>query len=181
MYSLEYSLEIISAPGAIESLPEVLYGFKMRKPFVIAGSGVTEGAAFDCLKAAMPHDMIATVFLEVPEVTDEESVISALALYRATHSDGLIVHGGRSALDLGKAVLLSASHDGPLYRYNAEGTNPKEINNTVPPFIVIPVTNDLKDALHEPASVVLRDGRSIALQSPHLSPKKVILDLSIVK
>ncbi|MEX2449966.1 MAG: iron-containing alcohol dehydrogenase [Rhodospirillales bacterium] len=176
---MEFGFDIIAAPGALKSLPGVLRGFAVRKPFVIAGPGIMGSAAFDAFKAVMPHDMIATVFVDAPTEPDEEAVISALALYRATRADGLIVYGARATLDFGKAVLLSVSQGGPLHKYAA--ADPEEIHSDQPPFIAIPMPHDIQEGVREPASIVLRGGRTVVLDSPHLTPKKVILDLTLLE
>jgi hypothetical protein len=181
MSRLEFGFDIIAAPGALKSLPGVLRGFSIRKPFVIAGPGIMGSAAFDAFKAVMPHDMIATVFVDAPAEPDEEAVISALALYRATRADGLIVYGGRATLDLGKAVLLSVSQGGPLHKYDTGAVDPEEIHPDQPPFIAIPMPGDIKEGVREPAAIVLRGGRTVVLDSPHLTPRKVILDLTLLE
>ncbi|MEQ8194881.1 MAG: iron-containing alcohol dehydrogenase [Rhodospirillales bacterium] len=180
MCNFDVGFEVISSPGALKYLPRTLRNLSIRKPFVIADSHIMGTPLFESFKNVVPRDLIATVFSDVPREPDEETVISALALYRATRSDGLIVYGGRSALDTGKALLLLASQDGPLYRYDHRDSNPKEIDADKPPFIAISLPDDHREGVREIALVKLRNGREIVLNSSNLHPTKLIMDLTLL-
>lgn len=60
----------------------------------------------------------SAIFADTPENPTEAAIDAALAAFRANGCDGIVAIGGGSAVDLGKALGVMATHPGHLIDYD---------------------------------------------------------------
>jgi 4-hydroxybutyrate dehydrogenase len=73
-------------------------------------------------------------------------------------------------------VALRVSHDGPLVAFAGGGGRLGLIRDVLPPIIAIPTTAGSGAEVVPGAAVVLENGQTLGLSSPHLLPKVTICD-----
>lgn len=161
--------------GAIAAVPEELERLSIRRPLVVTDSGIEASGLLDRLLASIGSPE-PRVFRDTPGNPTEEAAEAALALYRGEGCDGVIGFGGGSPIDLGKAVALLATHEGPLLRYAAIEGGVARITSAVAPLMAIPTTAGTGSEVGRAALITLRDGRKLGLISPHLIPKLALCD-----
>lgn len=163
--------------GALGLLDAELGLLNMRRPMIVTDKGVVAAGLLDKVKAALPGNMPVTVFDGTPANPTEAAARTAMALYKAEGCDGVIAVGGGSAMDLGKAVALWATHGGDsLTPYMMVEGGVARIRSDIAPVVAIPTTAGTGSEVGRGAVIVLDDGRKLALISPHLVPRLALCD-----
>jgi len=118
----------------------------------------------------------AVVYDETPPNPTEDAVLAATEVFREGDCDGVVALGGGSAIDLGKAVALLATHPAPLQQYAAVEGGAARITAKVAPLVAIPTTAGTGSEVGRGSVIVMGSGRKLGLLSPHLLPKVAICD-----
>ena len=161
--------------GSVSEISAQLEGLGVTKPFVVTDQGIAESGLLEKFKKHVPNLGNNRVFLETPANPNEASVKAASEAYRDSGADGIIGFGGGSPLDLAKAVSLSVSHEGPLWKYTTHHNGVKHIGKT-PPVIAIPTTAGTGSEVSRAAVIILDSGEKRIIFSPNLIPDIAILD-----
>ena len=161
--------------GSVSEVSAQLEGLGVTKPFVVTDQGIAESGLLEKFKKHVPNLGNNRVFLETPANPNEASVKAASEAYRDSGADGIIGFGGGSPLDLAKAVSLSVSHEGPLWKYTTHHNGIKHIGKT-PPVIAIPTTAGTGSEVSRAAVIILDSGEKRIIFSPNLIPDIAILD-----
>ena len=161
--------------GSVSEVSAQLEGLNVTKPFVVTDQGIAESGLLEKFKKHVPNLGNNRVFLETPANPNEASVKAASEAYRDSGADGIIGFGGGSPLDLAKAVSLSVSHEGPLWKYTTHHDGVKHIGKT-PPIIAIPTTAGTGSEVSRAAVIILDSGEKRIIFSPNLIPEIAILD-----
>ena len=161
--------------GSVSEVSAQLEGLNVTKPFVVTDQGIAESGLLEKFKKHVPNLGNNRVFLETPANPNEASVKAASEAYRDSGADGIIGFGGGSPLDLAKAVSLSVSHEGPLWKYTTHHNGVKHIGKT-PTVIAIPTTAGTGSEVSRAAVIILDSGEKRIIFSPNLIPDIAILD-----
>lgn len=176
--TFNFPTRIVFGCGAVRQLPGCLAETGIRKPMIITDSGLRAtpvvGTVTGVLtEAGIPHE----VFAEVHGNPIEDDVIRSAAQYRAAGCDGAIGLGGGSALDVSKAVVAMARHDGEITDLDAFNGGVARIAANLNPIIAIPTTSGTGSEVGRSAVVTVRKlGRKIFIFHPQLLPARAILD-----
>ncbi len=163
--------------GALALLDGELALLNMRRPMIVTDKGVVAAGLLDKIRGALPGNLPVTVFDQTPANPTEAAARAATALYREQGCDGVIAVGGGSAMDLGKAVALWATHGGEsLAPYMMVEGGVSRIRADIAPVVAIPTTAGTGSEVGRGAVIVLDDGRKLALISPHLIPRLALCD-----
>ncbi len=161
--------------GAIRLLPDELKLLGIERPLIVTDKGVVAAGLIDRVRDAMGRAP-AAVYDGTPANPTERAVAEALAMYRKSDADGIIAVGGGSSMDLGKAVGLIATHDGPLRRYAMIEGGASRITPKVAPVVAVPTTAGTGSEVGRGAVIVFDDHRKLGLISPHLIPRLALCD-----
>ncbi|MGH7126869.1 MAG: iron-containing alcohol dehydrogenase [Stellaceae bacterium] len=159
--------------GALELLPQELALLGVKHPLLVTDSGVRAAGLVERTLAALGSR--PSVFEETPSNPTEAAAEAALALYRRHECDGVVALGGGSAIDLGKAVGLLATHPGSLGNYGVRGGGSARIGETAP-VLAIPTTAGTGAEVGRAATLTLGNGKKIACVSLRLIPRTAICD-----
>jgi alcohol dehydrogenase class IV len=113
------------------------------------------------------------IFTDFPENPDEESIDRGLAELRRRDCRVLVGFGGGSAMDVARALAISATIDGPIQQY--EGIN--TLTKPILPLVSIPTTAGTGSEVS--ATTVItnnRDKRKYIVKSPYAFSKVAVLD-----
>src|SRR5690242_19484859 len=113
--TFSFPTRIVFGSGAVRRLPLALEENGVRKPLVVTDPGLRAAPAFDSVTSALrdAHTPFE-VFDGVHGNPIEDDVTRSAAIYRAAGCDGVIGLGGGSAIDVAKAVVVIARHEGRL-------------------------------------------------------------------
>jgi 4-hydroxybutyrate dehydrogenase len=175
MATINYLTTIEFDAGARKVLPAELKRLKIQRPLIVTDKGVRAAGLLDMITAGL-GDLAFVVFDDTPSNPTEDAVDQATELYQSAGADGIIALGGGSAIDLGKAVALLATHPRPLQQYAAVEGGSAKITSAVAPLIAIPTTAGTGSEVGRGSVIVMREGRKLGLLSPFLLPKLAICD-----
>lgn len=175
MATINYLTTIQFDFGAVKLLPAELERLGIRRPLLVTDKGVRAagllGRVIETLGASP-----AVVYDETPPNPTEDAVLAATKVFREGDCDGVVALGGGSAIDLGKAVALLATHPAPLQQYAAVEGGAARITAKVAPLVAIPTTAGTGSEVGRGSVIVMGSGRKLGLLSPHLLPKVAICD-----
>ena len=175
MATINYLTTIQFDFGAVKLLPAELERLGIRRPLLVTDKGVRAagllGRVIERLGASP-----AVVYDETPPNPTEDAVLAATEVFREGDCDGVVALGGGSAIDLGKAVALLATHPAPLQQYAAVEGGAARITAKVAPLVAIPTTAGTGSEVGRGSVIVMGSGRKLGLLSPHLLPKVAICD-----
>ncbi len=160
--------------GALAQLPRVLKGLGVQRPFVITDPGLKANGLLDRALAALGAAP-AGIYADTPANPTEAAARAAEIAYKEVDADGIVAIGGGSSMDLGKAIALMATHEGPYERFGASQRGMKWIGK-IPPVVAIPTTSGTGSEVSVGFVLVLDSGRKETFISPHLIPAAAICD-----
>ena len=176
--TFSFPTRILFGCGAVRQLPRSLEETGVRKPLVVTDPGVRATPVFEAVvsvlnQAGLPHE----VFAGVHGNPIEEDVLDSAARYRSAGCDGAIGLGGGSALDVSKAVVVMARHEGALTELEWQAGGTDRMKGPYDPIIAIPTTAGTGSEVGRSSVITSHKlGRKIIIFSPWLMPKRAILD-----
>ncbi len=176
MATINYLTTIQFDFGALNLLQSELHRLGIRRPLVVTDKGVRVAGLLARVIEAMDEANGAVVYDDTPANPTEDAVVAATRIYVEAGCDGIVAVGGGSAIDLGKATALLATHPAPLQQYAAVEGGGARITDRVAPLVAIPTTAGTGSEVGRASVIVMRSGRKLGLLSPHLLPKVAICD-----
>jgi 4-hydroxybutyrate dehydrogenase len=174
MAIIQYLTLIQFEAGAIRLVGQECARLNIARPMVVTDQGIRAAGLLDRLTAHLKDGV--PVYDGTQSNPTEASVIEATQLYKQHSCDGVIGLGGGSSIDLGKAVALAATHDGPLKSYAVIEGGVARITAAMAPVIAIPTTAGTGSEVGRGAVIIMEDGRKLTMISPHMIPKVAICD-----
>ncbi len=160
--------------GALKQLGPSLKMLGVTRPFVVTDQGIKAAGLLDKAIAAIGADP-AGVYADTPSNPTETAARDAAAQYKESGADGIVALGGGSSMDMGKAVGLMATHEGPWEKYGGTQRGSKLIGK-IPPLIAIPTTAGTGSEVSVGFVLILDNGRKETFVSPKLIPSVAICD-----
>ena len=175
MATINYLTTIEFDFGAVAKAAEIATNAGMRKPLLVTDPGLAGGPLLARVREVLAA-LKPVVYDATPQNPTEEAVEAAAALYRANGCDGVVALGGGSPIDLGKAVALLATHEGPLEQYAVIRGGLAKITSRMAPVIAIPTTAGTGSEVGRACLITLRDGRKLGFISPFMIPRVALCD-----
>lgn len=176
MATITYLTTIHVDHGALARLGALCGELAIARPLVVSDPGVVAAGLLARLTEELGALEPAAIFTDTPANPTERAARACAELYRECRADGVIALGGGSAIDLAKAAALLARQGGALADYAAIAGGATRIRPDQPPLIAVPTTAGTGSEVGRGAVMILDDGRKLALVSPHLIPKRALID-----
>ena len=175
MATINYLTTIEFDFGAVARAAEIASNAGIRKPLLVTDPGIASGPLLARVREVLAP-LQPVVFGATPQNPTEEAVEAAVALYKQSGCDGVVALGGGSPIDLGKAVALLATHDGPLEQYAVIRGGLPKITSRMAPVIAIPTTAGTGSEVGRACLITLRDGSKLGFISPFMIPRVALCD-----
>jgi len=176
--SFNFPTRILFGCGAIKRLPQCLQENGIQKVLVVTDPGVAATPVLGAVTAVLEAAGIpSAVYDRVHGNPVEEDVLESAALYRNTGCSGVIGLGGGSALDVAKAVVVAARHEGELTELEWQAGGTERMVGPYDAIIAIPTTSGTGSEVGRSSVITSHKlNRKIIIFSPWLMPKRAILD-----
>jgi alcohol dehydrogenase class IV len=161
--------------GAIKLLKQECERVGITRPLIVTDAGVKGAGILQKALDQLPG-MTVAVFDQTPSNPTEAAVLSAAALYKTSHCDGLIAVGGGSAIDCAKGVAIAATHEAHLTTYATIEGGSLKITDRAAPLIAVPTTSGTGSEVARGAIIIVNDHRKLGFHSWHIVPKAAICD-----
>lgn len=175
MATIQYLTRIEFESGAVARAADYARELGIRRPLLVTDPALAANPVFARVQEVL-HPLAPAIFDRTPQNPDEGAVVAAVAAYLANGCDGVVAVGGGSPIDLGKAVALLATHEGPLEQYAMILGGLPKITAKVAPLVAIPTTAGTGSEVGRAALITLRDGRKLGFISPHMIPRLALCD-----
>lgn len=165
--------------GRRHELPRTVASAGITRPLVVTDQGIAALPWFIKLAEKLAANMEVEFFSHVEPNPGLDNVLTGVERFRAHQPDGLVLIGGGSVMDAGKAIALAATHPAPLFEYEfARGTAHREIKAAlIPPMVAVPTTSGSGSEMSAGAVVTDHDeGVKRTLLHPALTPVAVLAD-----
>jgi len=176
--TFSFPTKILFGCGAVRRLPSCLEETGVHKPLIVTDPGVRATPAFAAVRSMLAEGGLPfEVFCGVHGNPIEEDVLESAGLYRSAGCDGAIGLGGGSALDVSKAVVVMARHEGALTELEWQAGGMERMTGPYDPIIAIPTTSGTGSEVGRSSVITSHKlGRKVIIFSPWLMPKRAILD-----
>jgi 4-hydroxybutyrate dehydrogenase len=176
--SFNFPTKILFGCGAVKQLPQCLQENGIQKPLIVTDPGIAATPVLESVTAVLKAAGIPfEVYSQVHGNPVEEDVLESAALYRSGGCSGVIGLGGGSALDVAKAVVVAARHDGELTELEWQAGGTAKMVGPYDAIIAIPTTSGTGSEVGRSSVITShRLNRKIIIFSPWLLPKRAILD-----
>jgi alcohol dehydrogenase class IV len=176
-----FPTDILFGEGTVTGLPVELRRIGCGRPLVVTDPGLRAAGLLDRLLGPLNEaGIVGCVYEGVEPNPPEANVVEGAAAYREAGCDGVVAVGGGSSLDVGKAIRLRLTHEGPLGQYDDLKGGAALIHGGMPPMVAVPTTAGTGSEVGRSAVITLaeRDGteRKTVLFSPHLMPTLALCD-----
>src|SRR5438445_7858197 len=114
-----FPTSILFGAGALAELPNELARAGCRRPLIVTDPGLRAAGLLERVTGVLsPAGVPFGLFEGVEPNPVEANVTEGARAYREAQCDGVVAIGGGSALDVGKAVRLRVTHEGPPAQYD---------------------------------------------------------------
>ena len=129
--------KIISGPGSVKKLPQVIKEKGLSKMMIVTDKGLTGLNLLDGLYEGLKADGIDYVVYDKTQPNPSiDNIEEVRKLYLDNGCQGFIAFGGGSPMDVAKAVGVTAKYGGSITEY--EGAH--KVPGKIVPLIAIPTT-----------------------------------------
>ena len=165
--------------GRVAELPDACRSVGMSRPLLVTDERLaTLAVVREVLAANERAGLPTTVFAGVRSNPVGQNVLDGAAMLRRGGHDGVIVMGGGSALDAGKAIALMKTQTRPLWDFVWGKPVPTDVDEAgIPPIIAVPTTAGTGSEVE--AGGVITDERTHSKEiivHPRIKPAIVIGD-----
>jgi alcohol dehydrogenase class IV len=176
--TFSFPTRIVFGRAAVRRLPACLEETGVRKPMVVTDPGLRASPAFDAVISVLQEAGVShEVFDRVHGNPTEDDVLESVEQYRSAGCDGVIGLGGGSAIDVAKAVVVMARHEGALADLEAQAGGMDRMTGPYDAIIAVPTTAGTGSEVGRSSVITSHKlGRKIIIFSPWLMPKRAILD-----
>ena len=165
--------------GRIGELADACRAVGIRRPLIVTDPGLKPLPMIMDAIGTLEHAGIACgLFADVHPNPIGEDVEKGLKVYRNGHHDGVIVFGGGSAMDAGKAIAFMSGQTRPIWDYeDREDWWSRADPAGIAPVIAIPTTAGTGSEVGRAAVIVdERDHTKKIIFHPKMLPVEVIAD-----
>ena len=171
--------EVVSGPGSIRRIPELLNREKVKNVMVVTGPSIGKKLAPSILTALDDAGIRHVLFAEVEANPTVNTVNKIQKLYLDNGCDGFIALGGGSPMDAAKGAAAR------VVRPNAKVgqlAGLLKVMKKLPPFIAVPTTAGTGSETTIAAVITDSDTHhKYAIMDLHLVPKYAVLDPELTK
>ena len=165
--------------GRVAELPDACRSVGMSRPLLVTDERLaTLAVVREVLAANERAGLPTTVFAGVRSNPVGQNILDGAAVLRRGGHDGVIVMGGGSALDAGKAIALMKTQTRPLWDFVWGKPVPTDVDEAgIPPIIAVPTTAGTGSEVE--AGGVITDERTRSKEiivHPRIKPAIVIGD-----
>lgn len=175
---------IVSGPGSVSRLPELMQALGVRRALVVCGRTVAAGPQLQMVRSSL-GDLLVGVFDGVRPHGGLANLQAGADVVTERAADVLISVGGGAAIDSAKCMALLLAREAPLEAYRAaKGQTGTVVARRLPPtmaHIAIPTTAGSSSEIMPWAGI--RDEQTrhkLLFRDPQLIPRVAVLDPAIV-
>ena len=132
---------ILYGEGSLEEAAERIKKFGFKKSLIVTDKTLVKVGIIERVQKLLEnHGVDCEVYDGTHPNPIESDCIEGAHLYKKHGCDSVIAVGGGSPMDAAKGIMVLATHEGPLAKYDDAKSGDQYITNKLPPLIAIPTT-----------------------------------------
>jgi alcohol dehydrogenase class IV len=174
-----YPTKVRFGAGRIKELADACRAAGIRRPLLVTDPGLKPLPMIMDAIGTLEHGGLAcALFADVHPNPVGADVEAGLKIFRAGHHDGVIVFGGGSAMDAGKAIAFMSGQTRPMWDYeDREDWWTRADANGIAPIVAVPTTAGTGSEVGRAAVITdERDHTKKIIFHPKMQPVEVIAD-----
>jgi alcohol dehydrogenase class IV len=174
-----YPTKMRFGPGRISELADACRVLGIKRPLLVTDPGLRPlPMIMDAIGSLEQAGLAAGLFSEVHSNPVGADVEAGLKIYKTGLHDGVIVFGGGSAMDAGKAIAFMSGQSRPIWDYeDREDWWTRADPKGIAPIIAVPTTSGTGSEVGRAAVITdERDHTKKIIFHPRMQPAEVIAD-----
>jgi alcohol dehydrogenase class IV len=174
-----YPTSIRFGAGRIKELPLACKELGITKPLLVTDRGLSNlPIVTQAIEINARSGLPTGLFSDVQGNPTGENVFDGIKALIDGNHDGVIAFGGGSAIDVAKAIALSAHQTGMLWDFEDVGDNWRRVEESkCVPLVAIPTTSGTGSEVGRCSVIVeTKSHRKVLVFHPSVMPRKVICD-----
>jgi alcohol dehydrogenase len=170
--------ECIVGAQSVQDVPALLNSYQGKHPLIVTDNTLLElGVVEQVLKPLDAQNITYHLYSDIAPDPDFETVRTGVEQYHQGECDSLILIGGGSVIDCGKAIAASVATKKDISKL----VGLLRVHRFVPPMIAIPTTAGTGSECTIAAVVTdSQQGIKYAVNDPFLVPKCAVLDPTLM-
>lgn len=183
MKQFNYPTTILYGDGSLKEMVQRIANMKLKYPLVVTDKTLMKiGVASAVIAELKEKGLTVTTFDEVHPNPIEEDVEKGTALYKKNKCDCVVAIGGGSPMDAAKVIMVAATHDGPLEKYDDTKGGDKYITNPLPLLFAVSTTAGTGSEVGRSGVIILKEsGEKTIIFHPKLLPTIAVLEPKLTK
>jgi 4-hydroxybutyrate dehydrogenase len=183
MQQFNFPTNLLYGEGSLTEACKRIKGFNYQKPLLVTDSTLVKlGIVNKVLEELKINGIEAVVYDQTHPNPIEQDCIDGADIYKKNNCDSLIAVGGGSPMDAAKGIMVLATHDGPLAKYDDAKGGDAYITNPLPPLIAIPTTAGTGSEVGRSGVIIIKETNAkTIIFHPTMMPKLAVLEPELTK
>lgn len=178
MKQFNYPTTILYGEGALEEAVKRIKSYSFNKPLLVTDSMLVKlGIADQVVSKLKSVGVEVVVFDGTHPNPIEDDCIQGAEMYKKHQCDSLIAVGGGSPMDTAKGIMVLATHEGPLSKYDDAKGGDQYITQKLPPLVAIPTTAGTGSEVGRSGVIIVNDTHNkTIIFHPTMMPVMAVLE-----
>jgi 4-hydroxybutyrate dehydrogenase len=158
MQQFNYPTVLLYGEGSLEEACKRLPQLGFKKPLIVTDKTLVEiGLVSQVVEKIKGVGIEPVVFDGTHPNPIEQDCEQGAEIFNRHSCDSVIAIGGGSPMDAAKGIMLFATHEGPMSKYDDAKGGDKYITNKLPPLIAIPTTAGTGSEVGRAGVIITKD------------------------
>jgi alcohol dehydrogenase class IV len=178
MQQFNYPTTLLYGQGSLTEACNRMKSLGFNKPLLVTDKTLVELKVIDIIIDELKKvGITAVVYSDTHPNPIEDDCINGANSYKENKCDSIIAVGGGSPMDAAKGIMLMATHDGPMSKYDDAKGGDKFITNKLPQLIAIPTTAGTGSEVGRAGVIILKEtNNKTIIFHPTMLPVLAVLE-----
>ena len=178
MKQFNYPTPILYGEGALAEAAKRLKTLGFKKPLLVTDETLVKiGIIKEVTDTLKSEGIDVVVFDQTHPNPIEDDCINGAKMFKDHNCDSLIAVGGGSPMDAAKGIMVLATHEGPLSKYDDAKGGDRYITEKLPPMVAIPTTAGTGSEVGRSGVIIVNDTKNkTIIFHPTMMPVLAVLE-----
>lgn len=178
MQQFNYPTVLLYGEGSLVESAQRIKALGFKKPLLVTDKTLVELGIVKQVTDQIEKVGIETIVYDGSHPNPvEDDCIDGAKMYKDHGCDSLIAVGGGSPMDVAKGIMVLATHDGPLSKYDDAKGGDKHIVHKLPPLVAIPTTAGTGSEVGRAGVIIVNDTKNkTIIFHPTMLPVLAVLE-----
>lgn len=178
MQQFNYPTTLLYGEGALAESGQRVSKLNFKRPLLVTDKTLVKlGVVNQVIDVLNANGIQCEVFDDTQANPVEDDCIKGASIFRKHQCDSLIAVGGGSPMDTAKGIMVLATHEGPLSKYDDAKGGDQYITNKLPPLVAIPTTAGTGSEVGRSGVIIVNDtNNKTIIFHPTMMPVLAVLE-----